>query len=148
MTDTTASPLTLLNNALTIDLSNYATVSSSSGTYQPKITVTTTTASPLILSNNKLSIDLGNYYQISSKTLAERSYDGYKTTEVYLDNYHRVLSDQVNFYIQRVNPNPLITDWINIAQFGYNTATLKSSFFMNNVAVSYTHLTLPTNREV
>ena len=46
-----------------------------------------------------------------------------------------MLSDQVNFYIQRVNPNPLIPDWINMPQFGYNTATLTSSFFMNNVDI-------------
>ena len=59
--------------------------------------MTTSTASPLIFSNNNLSIDLGNYYKISSRTLAERSFDGYKNTCVYLDSVHRVLSDQVNF---------------------------------------------------
>ena len=48
---------------------------------------------------------------------------------MYLDSVHRVLSDQENFYIQRVNPDPQITDWINLAQFGYNSTTKKAPFY-------------------
>ena len=130
---TTASPLTLnpTTNALSIDLSNYATVASSSGT----ITVTTSTDSPLIFANNNLSINLTGYYKISSKTLAERFDDGYNHTCVYIDSVYRVLSDKQNFYIQRVNPDPQITDWINIAQFGYSIYSQTSSFFMNGVDI-------------
>ena len=102
MTKTTASPLSLTSNTLTIDLSNYATISTNSTTFQPKLTVTTSLASPLIFTNNNLSIDLSGYYQTSSNTLAQIYFDGNKNTCVYLDNYYRVFSDTINFYVQRV----------------------------------------------
>ena len=101
-------------------------MASRGGTYQPKLTVTTTTASPLILNNNTLSIDLGNYYQISSHTLAERSTDSINTY-VYFDTICRIYSDKVNFYIQK--------NGISLAQFGYNSTTLKSTFYMNGTNI-------------
>ena len=38
-----------------------------------------------------------------------------------------MLSDTVNFYIQK--------NGINLAQFGYNSTTLQSTLFMNNVDI-------------
>ena len=48
-------------------------------------------------------------------------------TYVYLDTICRIYADKVNFYIQK--------NGINLAQFGYNSTTLKSTLFMNNVDI-------------
>ena len=63
VTNTTASPLTLSNNILTVDLSNYSTTASINSLYQKLLTVTKTTASPLALTNNILTVDLTGYQQ-------------------------------------------------------------------------------------
>ena len=64
MTKTTASPLSLTGNTLTIDLSNYSTTSSIGSTYQKKLTAT----SPLSLNSttDTLSIDLSSYSTTNS----------------------------------------------------------------------------------
>ena len=79
-----------------------------------------------------MSIDLGAFYRTSSNTLATKYYDG-KNTCVYLDNIYRVYYDTTNFFIQRANPATGTTDWLNVAEFTYNTTTQKSYFYMNNI---------------
>ena len=58
-----------------------------------------------------------------------------RCTCVYTDNIYRVYSDTTNFFIQRANPATDTIDWLNVAEFTYNTTTQNSYFYMNSIDI-------------
>ena len=129
VTNSTASPLTLSNNILTIDLSNYSTTASINSLYQKILTVTNTTASPLTLSNNILTVDLLSNYSTTASinSLYQKILTVTNTTASPLTLSNNILT--VDFILKLItNILQSLTLVMDISTIGSLTVTNNNSY--------------------